>query len=76
MKEVRDLMRRSRGCELPSTFSPFIIGELFTEQCRPWRGIAVGVEDDILQAVYRATQAILPRGRRLIGEYDGGVYCR
>jgi len=59
INEVRDLMRRSRGCELPGTFNPLIIGELFTEQCQPWRGIAVGVKDVILQAVYRATQAIL-----------------
>ena len=57
--EVRDLMRRSRGCELPGTFNPLIIGELFTEQCQPWRSIAVGAKDVILQAVYRATQAIL-----------------
>lgn len=57
--EVRDLMRRSRGCELPGTFNPLIIGELFTEQCQPWRGIAVGAKDIILEAVYRTTQAIL-----------------
>jgi len=59
INEVRDLMRRSRGCELPGTFNPLIIGELFAEQCQPWRGIAVGAKDVILQAVYRATQAIL-----------------
>lgn len=57
--EVRDLMRRSRGCELPGTFNPLIIGELFTEQCQPWRGIAVGAKDTILEAVYRTMQAIL-----------------
>jgi len=59
VNEVIDLMRRSRGCELPGTFNPLIIGELFTEQCQPWKGIAVGAKDAILQAVYRATQAIL-----------------
>ena len=59
IQEVRELMRRSKGCELPGTFNPLIIGELFTEQCQPWRGIAVDVKNVILQAVYRTTQAIL-----------------
>jgi GTPase SAR1 family protein len=59
IKEVRDLMRRSRGSELPGTFNPLIIGELFTEQCQPWREIAVGTKKAILQAVYKAIQAIL-----------------
>jgi hypothetical protein len=34
-KKVREIMRRSRGCELPGTFNPLIIGELFKEQCQP-----------------------------------------
>jgi len=59
INEVRDLMRKSRGRELPGTFNPLLIGELFTEQCRPWRGIAVDTKDVILQAVYRVTQVIL-----------------
>ncbi|KAF2464380.1 uncharacterized protein BDR25DRAFT_319249 [Lindgomyces ingoldianus] len=59
INEVRDLMWRSRGCELPGTFNPLIIGELFIEQCQPWRGIAMGAKDVILQAVYRATKVIL-----------------
>jgi hypothetical protein len=56
---VEDLMRRSRGRELPGTFNPLIIGELFTEQCEPWKDLAAEVKDDIVQAVYRATQAVL-----------------
>lgn len=35
IKEVKELMKKSRGCELPGTFNPLIIGELFTEQCQP-----------------------------------------
>lgn len=57
--EVRDLMRRSRGCELPGTFNPLIIGELFTEQCQPWRDITMRGKNIILQGVYQATKAIL-----------------
>jgi hypothetical protein len=59
LTEVRNPMQRSRGCELPGTFSPHIIGELFTEQCQPWKDIAIRAKDDILHAVYKRTQAML-----------------
>jgi hypothetical protein len=45
-------MRKSRGRELPGTFNPLIIGELFTEQCQSWRDITIGTKDTILQVVY------------------------
>ncbi|KAK3065245.1 hypothetical protein LTS18_004876 [Coniosporium uncinatum] len=45
------------GCELPGTFNSLIIGELFKEQCRKWRGITIDAKNTILQAVYRSTQA-------------------
>lgn len=57
--EVTDLMKKSRGRELPGTFNPLVVGELFSEQCRPWRGISNASKDDILAAVYRTTRAIL-----------------
>jgi hypothetical protein len=51
-KKVREIMRRSRGYELPGTFNPLIIGELFKEQCQPWKGYAIKARDDILDAVH------------------------
>lgn len=57
--EVKDLMKRSRGCELPGTFNPLIIRELFAEQCRPWRGITSKLEEDVLRAVYRTTRSMV-----------------
>ncbi|KAF2229014.1 interferon-induced GTP-binding protein Mx [Viridothelium virens] len=57
--EVKSLMRRSRGCELLGTFDPMIIGELFREQCRPWKFITMSAKQAILEAVYQATQAII-----------------
>jgi hypothetical protein len=59
INEVRDLMQKSRGRELPGTFNPLIIGELFTEQCQPWRDITMATKDAILQAAYLGTQTIL-----------------
>jgi GTP-binding protein EngB required for normal cell division len=57
--EVKDLMRRGRGCELPGTFNPLVIGQLFNEQCQPWRDITVRTKDIILQGVYQTTRSIL-----------------
>lgn len=36
---VQNIMLRTRGRELPSTFSPMIVADLFKEQCRPWKAI-------------------------------------
>jgi hypothetical protein len=59
IKDVKTLMRRSRGRELPGTFDPLIIGELFKEQCSPWKGIADRRKDGILEAVYSTIRTIL-----------------
>lgn len=59
LDEVKCLMRRSRGCELPGTFNPAIVGELFTAQCQPWKNIAVRTKDDILTSVCCTVQSIL-----------------
>lgn len=40
INQIKHLMRRSRGCELPGTFNPMIVADLFLEQCRPWEAIA------------------------------------
>ena len=57
--EVKDLMKRSRGRELPGTFNPLIISELFTEQCQPWKQMTADVEQAILQVIYQVAQAIV-----------------
>jgi GTP-binding protein EngB required for normal cell division len=57
--EVKNLMRKSRRRELPGTFSPLIIGELFTEQCQPWRTIAAGAKERVLQVVYLAIEVMV-----------------
>lgn len=36
---IQKLMLRTRGRELPCTFSPMIVTSLFLEQCRPWGNI-------------------------------------
>jgi GTPase SAR1 family protein len=47
--EVRSLMRRSRGCELPGTFNPLIVGDLFFQQSLPWKSVIDEYCDKILE---------------------------
>ncbi|KAI4908427.1 hypothetical protein J4E90_009052 [Alternaria incomplexa] len=47
---VTKLLERSRGRELPGTFDPLIIGQLFHEQRKPWAGLV----DQYLQILLRA----------------------
>ncbi|GIZ48169.1 hypothetical protein CKM354_001124200 [Cercospora kikuchii] len=56
---VKELMRHSRGTELPGTFNPEIIGDLFREQCQPWRGLVAEVHRDIMQCVRWTAKAVL-----------------
>ncbi|KAL8673574.1 MAG: hypothetical protein Q9168_002006 [Polycauliona sp. 1 TL-2023] len=37
LDHVGDVMKRTRGRELPGTFNPLIIGDLFYEQSKPWK---------------------------------------
>ncbi|RAL04044.1 uncharacterized protein BO80DRAFT_348563 [Aspergillus ibericus CBS 121593] len=39
IQHIQALMKQTRGRELPGTFNPMIISELFVEQCRPWEAI-------------------------------------
>ncbi|KAK3935347.1 dynamin family protein [Diplogelasinospora grovesii] len=39
IEHIQHLMERTRGRELPGTFNPMIIGDLFHEQSQPWEAI-------------------------------------
>ncbi|RAL11843.1 uncharacterized protein BO97DRAFT_443556 [Aspergillus homomorphus CBS 101889] len=52
---IQELMKQTRGRELPGTFNPMIVGELFLEQCRPWEAIT---RQHIL-TTWKATQTFL-----------------
>ncbi|KAI0125683.1 P-loop containing nucleoside triphosphate hydrolase protein [Xylariales sp. AK1849] len=59
LQEVRSLMKRSRGCELPGTYNPLIVGELFHEQSKPWKGHIENYSDQILKAVDFSVNSVL-----------------
>jgi hypothetical protein len=47
LRDVALLMKRTRGCELPGTFKPEIIGNLFQDQCKPWKMIIDQFTEDL-----------------------------
>ncbi|KAL9597817.1 MAG: hypothetical protein Q9219_004894 [cf. Caloplaca sp. 3 TL-2023] len=51
LDHVNDLMRRTRGREIPGTFNPLIIGDLFYEQSKPWKGLIDRYSRDVLEHV-------------------------
>ena len=50
--KVTRLLERSRGRELPGTFDPLIVGQLFHEQRRPWAALVDQYLEIVLRAVY------------------------
>lgn len=51
LDHVQELMRKTRGRELPGTFNPMIIGDLFFEQSRPWKSLCDRYCEDLLGAI-------------------------
>jgi hypothetical protein len=56
---VQQRMRRTRGCELPGTFSPLIIGDLFYIHARPWHDLTAGCVDSLVVDLRRAVMLVL-----------------
>jgi GTP-binding protein EngB required for normal cell division len=51
ISKVTKLLERSRGRELPGTFDPLIVGQLFHEQRKPWMGLVDQYLEIVLHAV-------------------------
>lgn len=47
---IQPLMKRTKGRELPGTFNPMIVSDLFLEQSAPWEAIARGHVDKVWKA--------------------------
>lgn len=47
---IKTLMFRTRGRELPGTFSPMVVEDLFKDQCRPWNGLLTGHVETVTDA--------------------------
>ncbi|EAW11895.1 Dynamin family protein [Aspergillus clavatus NRRL 1] len=55
MLHIQGLIKQTRGRELPGTFNPMIVNELFLEQCAPWKDITL---DHVLNT-WEAAQVFL-----------------
>lgn len=52
-------MKQSRGCQLPGTFDPSIVGELFFQQAKPWKNLIDRCSEEILEAVKSTLETVL-----------------
>ena len=52
-------MQRSRGCELPGTYNPQIIRDLFCQQSEPWQSILEQFAEDIWESSTNTANLIL-----------------
>ncbi|KAL2163975.1 hypothetical protein VTH06DRAFT_3188 [Thermothelomyces fergusii] len=53
VKHIENLMRRTRGRELPGAFHPMIVIDLFREQSRPWETIVRDHVEKVWEAASR-----------------------
>ncbi len=47
LEEVKVLMVECRGRELPGTYNPLVVGDLFSRQCKPWESITRNLVEQI-----------------------------
>lgn len=50
LEEVKKLMVKCRGRELPGTFNPLVVGDLFSQQCNPWEYITQNLAEEVHEA--------------------------
>jgi GTP-binding protein EngB required for normal cell division len=48
---IEELIKRTRGRELPGTFNPMVISDLFLEQSQPWEALARSHIEEVARAV-------------------------
>ncbi|TKA65559.1 hypothetical protein B0A49_06862 [Cryomyces minteri] len=56
--EVLELVKKSRGRELPGLANPLLVGEVFREYSAPWEGLA----RDYIKNVWSATRSFIEQG--------------
>ncbi|KAK5046367.1 hypothetical protein LTR84_008168 [Exophiala bonariae] len=59
LEYVKGRLNRNRGTELPGTFNPAIIGDLFYDQAQPWSGILQATRANLLKATEATIDLVL-----------------
>ncbi|KAK3294434.1 P-loop containing nucleoside triphosphate hydrolase protein [Chaetomium fimeti] len=57
--QVKALMMESRGRELPGTYNPLIVAELFSNQCKPWQGMVRTLLERAFQSTVKMIECAL-----------------
>jgi hypothetical protein len=73
IKEVQDPMKETRGRELPGTYNPLIVADLFSKQCKPWRNIVSSLSESVLGSAYVTVDSLL---RYTMDEQTAGALLR
>ena len=63
---VRKLLVRSRGRELPGSFNPLLVSELFRDQSRPWEKLA----REHVRKIWLASKAFLERVFEILADEE------
>ncbi|KAH6856208.1 P-loop containing nucleoside triphosphate hydrolase protein [Chaetomium sp. MPI-CAGE-AT-0009] len=56
---AKGLMKESRGRELPGTYNPLIVAELFSDQCKPWQGMVRNLLERTFQSAAKMIECAL-----------------
>ncbi|KAI0481292.1 P-loop containing nucleoside triphosphate hydrolase protein [Xylariaceae sp. FL0804] len=56
---VKDCMVECKGRELPGTFNPMVVGDLFSRQCKPWENITKNLVEEIHEAAARTFNTLV-----------------
>ena len=59
VNNVENLMKRTRGRELPGTYNPQIVGELFFQHSAPWQGIVQAYAEQTFAAIKTTLNLVL-----------------
>ncbi|KAK4243153.1 hypothetical protein C7999DRAFT_44970 [Corynascus novoguineensis] len=59
IEEVRELIRESRRRELPGTYNPMIVAELFSKQCKPWQSMVRCLLERVFGSASMTIEAVL-----------------
>ncbi|KAI9046786.1 hypothetical protein LZ554_009521 [Drepanopeziza brunnea f. sp. 'monogermtubi'] len=59
LEEVKKLMVECRGRELPGTYNPLVVGDLFSRQCKPWVRITQNLAEEVHEAAATTFNKIL-----------------
>ncbi len=59
IKEVKGFMKERRGRELPGTYNPLIVAELFNQHCKPWQRLVHDTTQEIFDSTYTTIVSIV-----------------